>query len=168
MKPQATHAREGTVDAVVALLGRQLLRDRVPRLCLATEVRELRMLSLEGSTRHADLLAGHCSQGGLARLGPHVELGEAPAYALGLGMQGRQQQLLRVLRLEDYACLLDERLRQRGTQRHSGCNQDAIKRQLTTLACSMSGLTTLGAAKGVFNGSSCSACASGGAAASKG
>ena len=86
MKPQATHAREGTVDAVVALLGRQLLRDRVPRLRLATEVRELRMLSLEGSTRHADLLAGHCSQGGLARLGPHVELGEAPAYALGLGM----------------------------------------------------------------------------------
>lgn len=113
------------MDAVVALLGRQLLRDRVPRLRLATEVRELRMLSLEGSTRRADLLAGHCAQGGLARLGPYVELGEAPAYALGLGMQGRQQQLRRVLRLEYYACLLDERLRQRGNQSPSV----AIKRQ---------------------------------------
>jgi hypothetical protein len=61
VKPQATHAREGTVDAVVALLGRQLLRDRVPRLRLATEVRELRMLSLEGSTpgTNVDAAASH-------------------------------------------------------------------------------------------------------------
>ena len=125
------------MDAVVALLGRQLLRDRVPRLRLATEVRELRMLSLEGSTRRADLLAGHGAQGGLARLGPHVELGEAPAYALGLGMQGRQQQLRRVLPLEDYACLMEAirgNQRQseaiRGTQRQSGAisgNQEAIR-----------------------------------------